>query len=258
MIPVIGTAIVNSTTWVRRLISSVDFPVENFIIVNNNGRGNFQEDLRQLSMEYHPFIQKIHIVNMPSNIGVAASWNLFIKSFINAPFWIITNDDVAFDTGFLEEMYTVAITDIDAGIIHGYPGDFECGSWDVFLIKDFVIQECGLFDENMYPAYCEDVDYLMRLHLTSIKRVLTLNSNYFHGYGSKGEYSEHGSQTQKTEPEISSKLDFANWANMDYLTEKWGTHWRTQWPYREGPFQKYPISYTTFDLSFIRKKHLGF
>jgi GT2 family glycosyltransferase len=257
IIPIIGTAVVNNTNWVRRLVSSVDYPVENFVIVNNNGRGHLTEDLRQLSTEGHPFIQKMHIVDMPSNIGVAASWNLFIKWYINSPFWIIVNDDVSFSAGFLEEMYNIAINNPDVGLVHGHSGDFNIGSWDLFLIRDFVIQECGLFDENLYPAYCEDADYIMRLLVKSIKRITNLNSNYYHGYGNKDQYYEEGSQTKKTDPTLIDKLNYSNDINIEYLTEKWGEGWRTCSP-SSLPFNNYPISYTTYDLNFVRKKYLGF
>ena len=42
-IPVIGTAIVNGVHWLQRLLDSVDYPVENFVIFNNNGKGEITE-----------------------------------------------------------------------------------------------------------------------------------------------------------------------------------------------------------------------
>ena len=36
MIPVVGTLIVNEVQWLKRQINSVDFPVENCIIINNS------------------------------------------------------------------------------------------------------------------------------------------------------------------------------------------------------------------------------
>jgi hypothetical protein len=37
-IPVIGTAVVNAPHWVYRLFYSIDYPVDTFIVFNNNGR----------------------------------------------------------------------------------------------------------------------------------------------------------------------------------------------------------------------------
>lgn len=258
IIPVIGTAVVNNTKWVSRLISSIDYPVENLVIVNNNGRGELTQELDLIAKQPHEFIQKIHVVHMPSNVGVSTVWNLFIKWFMNAPYWIIMNDDVAFAPSLLAEFNSSAYNNPNVGLIHAYEGEYNTGSWDLFLIRDFVIQQYGLFDENLYPAYCEDADYLLRFIHNPISKIMNLSGQYYHGDGVKGEYHQHGSQTQKAEQHLIHKLDYANNLNIEYLTEKWGPNWRTQWPYEQGPFNKYPVNHTTYDLEFVRRKHLGF
>ena len=89
---------------------------------------------------------------MPYNIGVAAGWNMIIKSFMFSPYWIIANDDVSFTSGFLKTMNNCA-QDIDTGMVHGWPGYNYNGAYDLFLIKDWVIQSHGLFDENYYLEF---------------------------------------------------------------------------------------------------------
>lgn len=257
-VPVIGTAVVNNTVWIRRLVSSIDYPVENLVVIDNNGRGELTEELDRLAKEPHQYIEKIHVVHMPTNIGVAGAWNLIIKCFMNAPYWIIMNDDVAFGPGLLSEFNSSATQNPSAGLIHAFEGDYNTGSWDLFLIRDFIIQQYGLFDENLYPAYCEDNDYLLRFIHSPIQKIMNLSGQYYHGDGGKDEYYTHGSQTQKTDPTLQEKLQLSNQLNIEYLTEKWGPFWRTQWPYESGSFNRYPLSYTTYDLSFVRKKHLGF
>lgn len=258
-IPVIGVPVVNSTYWVTRLLMSVDYPVDNFVIINNNGRGEIDEELDNLKKISHKFIKNIKVCHLPSNIGCGGAWNLIIKCFMLSPYWIIVNDDVSFSPGLLKEMVSIVEEDQEIGMVHGNPGDFGVGSWDLFLIRDHIIQEFGLFDENLYPAYCEDADYIMRFINRPIKKVLQLQSNYYHGHGDKTEYYKEGSQTQKTEPELKEKLDNVNLINIDYLTEKWGVGWRmcspNKLPYEN---QSIPISYTKYDLGFVRKKHLGF
>jgi len=258
-IPVIGTAVVNSVHWIHRLIVSVDYPVDNLFIINNNGRGQLTKELDLISQISHNFIKKIHVTHMPANIGVPAAWNLTVKCFLNSPYWVICNDDVSFGPGFLEEMATTAYQNPDVGLIHGNSGDFHAGSWDLFLIRDHIIQKFGLFDENLYPAYCEDADYVVRFIHQPIKKIMSLEKNYYHGNGDKTQYYEQGRQTQKTEPELKEKLEFCNKVNIEYLTKKWGPGWRTlcpePLPYQGQPI---PISYTTYDLEFARKKYLGF
>lgn len=257
-IPVIGTAIVNGFDWMERLVASVDYPVDNFVIFDNNGKGELTRDLDALAKQHHPYIKKLTVCHMPTNIGVSGAWNLIIKSYMNAPYWIITNHDVAFVPGLLQEIAEAA-SDPEVGMVHPHGGDFGDGSWDLFLIKDWVVQSHGLFDENLYPAYCEDADYIMRLKLKPIKTVPQLTKVHKHGDGFADEYYVHGSQTKKATPELNSKLDEINVYNFEYLNQKWGPGWRMTNPL-PTPFDlaDMPITYTTYDLSYVRKKHLGF
>jgi GT2 family glycosyltransferase len=254
-IPVIGTAVMKNPHWVKRLYESIDYPLENFVIFNNNGNGEITEELENLRLIDNKFIEKLFICHLPANLGVSAAWNLIIKSYINSPYWIIVNDDVAFTEGLLEEIFITA-KDPEIGMVHAYGGDFGQGAWDLFLIKDFVIQEYGLFDENLTPAYCEDVDYIMRLHNSNIKRVYDLSKPYLHGPGLSSEYYIHGSQTKKSNIELERRLNEISLINFEYLNKKWGNEWRYTNP-KTQPFDIYPINYTTFDLNFVRSKNLN-
>jgi hypothetical protein len=256
-IPVIGTTVVKNCKWVRRLYHSIDFPTDNFFIINNNGLGEINEELEDIRKEENNWIKKFHICHMPNNIGVATSWNLIIKSFLMSKYWIITNDDVAFTPGLLKEIHYTA-SDDTIGMIHPFSGDFDLGAWDLFLIKDWVIKSHGLFDENLYPAYCEDADYIMRLTLNPIKRKIGLVNKYFHGDGLCNEYYTHGSQTKKSSDELYQKLEKINVTNFEWMNKKWGEGWRNCQP---SPliFNKWDdVKMTTLDLDFIRSKYLGF
>jgi FkbM family methyltransferase len=258
-IPVIGTAVVNSVSWVSRLLSSVDYPVENFVIINNNGRGELDKELNELVNAPHEYIDNIKVVHMPSNIGCAGAWNLIIKCYMNSPYWIIANDDVAFKPGLLKEMNTLAITDYEFGTIHPNAGDFNIGAWDLFLIHERAIQALGLFDENTYPAYCEDADYIMRMSISGMKKIVGLSNTYLHGTGEAKDYYVHGRQTEKSDEQLKDLLQKANLMNIEYLTRKWGPGWRKVDP-QKIPFapEERDISYSLYDLKFVRQKHTGF
>ncbi len=237
----------------QRLVDSIDYPVDELFVVNNNGRGELRKQLDNLANSSHEFIRKISVAHLPSNIGCSGAWNLIIKCYMNAPYWIITNNDVAFTPGLLKELVEKSKNQ-NYGIIKGKEFQF-----DLFLIKDWVIQECGLFDENFYPAYLEDCDYHIRLLNKNIS-IGYLEKQHLHG--DRG-YETSGSQTWRLEPDIADKLHSAHDINFYYIAEKWGENWRdSNWQYHPWQYpyndKSIPITYTKYDLNFCRKKNLGF
>lgn len=254
-IPVIGVTIVNGVHWLKRLIDSVDYPVEEFFIINNNGRGELTEELDALTKIGHKFIDKITVTHLPSNLGCSGSWNLIIKSYMNSPFWIITSNDIQFSPGLLESMYNQA-KNTHYGMIHAKPSSWGGGSYDLFLLKDWVVQKCGLFDENLYPAYEEDVDYYIRIKNEGIP-VSYLDIDYLHG---DVDYETTGSQTWRIEPDLKEKIDHSRISNeTQYLHYKWGPEYKSLNTYKK-PFdnQNLDNTYTKYDLNFLRSKNLGF
>ncbi len=253
-IPVLGTAIVNNPYWLHRMFMSIDYPVDNFVVFNNNGRGQITKDVDGIKNLCNPNVKKIHVTHMPANVGCSGAWNLIIKCFMKAPYWVISNHDVMYEPGFLEEMNTCA-QDSEVGTVHG-----SGGGWDIFLVKDWLIQKYGLFDEALYPAYCEDLDFGVRFIHDNIKRVLDLKHDYYHG-SKKNDYSD-GSQTWRSEPAIANHIHLAHEINKRYLHKKWGEGWQAHVdePTYKSPFniEELPVSFTTWDLEMNRRKHLGF
>jgi len=243
-IPVVGTAIVNGIDWLIRLVGSIDYPVDNFFVVNNNGRGQLTEQLDALAKFNHPFIKNFHVCHMPNNIGCPASWNLIIKSYLHSPYWLIVNHDVAFTPGLLQLMAAEA-EDQSIGMVHASPGDRGTGMYDLFILKDWVVDLHGLFDENFYPAYGEDLDYIIRTQ--DVKKTLNIGIPYLHG---DVDYATTGSQTWRTEPELRQPLDTSRVMNeTEYMVDKWGADWYNT---PQGPSP----NPGNFSLQFTRKKSL--
>lgn len=239
-IPVIGTAVVNNSYWVTRLISSVDFPVDTFVIVNNGGGNELADELEHVRHLNKRFINEIKIINLPGNIGCAGWWNLIIKCYMLSPSWVLVNDDVAFTPGLLKELHTKSLIE-NIGMIHGANYYIQSGHYDLFLIKDFVIENYGLFDENCFPAYWEDTEYFIRLKANGnvLPRILSLDHQYYHGESFK--YTT-GS---KTIDHIVDKSIIHTMAdeNLRYLIKKWGNH-----PYESFLDGQYPLFSTPFNL----------
>jgi hypothetical protein len=45
-IPVLGVLILNGVHWLKRQIESIDYPVDNYLIINNNGRGELDNEIK--------------------------------------------------------------------------------------------------------------------------------------------------------------------------------------------------------------------
>ena len=261
-IPVIGVPIVNGVHWVKRLMLSIDYPVDNLFIINNNGRDEITKELNNLKRIKNKFLKKIHITHLPSNLGVPSSWNLIIKSYLMEPYWIISNHDVSFPPGLLKEIAT-RVNDKSISLIHPHAANFNLGSYDLFVITEKGVKEIGLFDENLYPAYGEDSDFIMRSRNVKVEKILGLENVHIHGndiaISDDENYFKNGRQTSKENPTLENKLIEVNIINFEYLNKKWGEGWRWCTPF-SNPFQNnnYPNTYTTWDLEFVRRKYLGF
>jgi len=294
-IPVLGALVLTGPEWIERQLESIDYPVDNYVLFDNGGKPETKERLEALFEKSHPFIKNKVLCHLPSNLGVAAGWNLIIKSYMMAPYWIIVNHDVSFSEGLLKEMGDAATQNPETGIISANAGDFGWGSYDLFLIKDWVVQKVGLFDESFYPAYCEDTDYMIRAKNNGIKTMAGLNcpigfSRYLHG--ETCDYAISGSQTAKSSASLNEGFTKSKELNLQRLQKKWGECYLTSpsdfelWLKNKTSKKPYTSPYdivhiddnddeettrkrkafasnyhllgsTSFDLEFVRSKHLG-
>ena len=257
-IPVLGVLVCATTKWLKKQLDSIDYPIENYIIINNNTE-LLKDDIDSIVSIKHPFIKNLKVYHMPYNMGCADGWNTIIKSFMFAPYWIITNDDISFQPGFLQEMNEAA-QDEEVGMVHGKPVNLtnltHLGSFELFLIKDWVIQSHGLFDSNYYPAYYEDADYMMRLLNKPIKVINQLKHSFYHG--DTIDYNKSGSNTLKENNQSYMRIKYARYQNSEYFMNKWNTLLECDCSPYKTPFNdpSLPLSYTSFDLKFARGKHL--
>jgi GT2 family glycosyltransferase len=150
MIPVLIIPVLNRIDLLEKTLDSIDYPVENILIIDN---GNSYKTNRE----------NVKVLNMPNNIGVAASWNLGIKCYPHSPFWIIGSNDNRWIPGNLEKMKN--LSNPDKLIL-------SANFWNTFSIGSNIVKKIGLFDENYYPAYHEDTDYVERIRLNNMKKSL--------------------------------------------------------------------------------------
>jgi GT2 family glycosyltransferase len=153
----------------------------------------------------HPFDVRV-MNNRYENQGVAASWNRAPDFFKAHKWWLIVNDDCWFEPGGL------------AQICHS--ADLMCESchviqtneaWPCFVWTAKGCREVGNFDENFWPAYYEDTDYIVRLKLAGWKVGTVPGITVHHGK------PYHGGQN------YNAMKDGCGLFNRAYFIKKWGS-----------------------------------
>lgn len=147
MIPVIGVPVLNRPELLLRLVDSIDYDVEHLVVIDNGQC--------LAGLPYNAHVKNLHLLRMPTNLGVPTSWNLVIKSTPMVPFWMILNSDAWFARGDLESFARDARRDA-LTLSNGRP------PWCAFTLGDEALRMVGLFDESFHPAYFEDNDYERR------------------------------------------------------------------------------------------------
>lgn len=150
MINTIIIPVLNQYDLLERAVRSIPTSVTNILIIDNGDQG--------FDAAAHP---NVRVLQMPSNLGVATSWNLGIKAYPHEPGWLLMNSDAYFPTvadwaTYYQEAKNSHI------LLGGEPG--WCCAW----IGADVVNRVGLFCERFYPAYMEDVDYQRRAELHNI------------------------------------------------------------------------------------------
>lgn len=158
MIPVMIVPVLTRHDLLDRMIMSINYPIRDLVIVDNGAR----------SYDYLPvwnqWISKIWHLKMPSNLGVASSWNLGIKSTPMSEYWLVSNFDVEWGGDSLKMFSELAKND-NLVLSNGSP------EWCAFTIGWKVIEKVGLFDEALHPAYFEDNDMERRIERENFKIV---------------------------------------------------------------------------------------
>ena len=145
-IPVISIPILNRYDLLDASLNAVDFPVGEILIINN-GTEIYQPKRKDLS---------VRVLNLPSNLGISASWNLAIKLYPHESFWVFASADTIWRPGGLEKLFN---TSGKSRLVTTHRG------FCVFSLGEDLVRGVGLFDEYFYPYLFEDSDYAERVRI---------------------------------------------------------------------------------------------
>lgn len=147
----IGVPCINRADLLACLLSSIDEPWPIVVVDNSTGL-----DVVAACEPYD-----LSLVMPPANLGVAASWNLIIRTHPNEPWWCIANADAELGPGDLANLAAEMAKPGPRWV--GMNGD-----WRVFGINASAVEQVGFFDESFHPIYCEDADYERRCTLAGV------------------------------------------------------------------------------------------
>lgn len=153
MIANLTIPVLSNYDLLQRAVSSIDYPISELLILDNGGQ------LDRLRVP--ECIRHARVLSLPSNLGVATSWNLGIKLFSHCPVFFFASADVVFDPGDLEQLASAAPDKIT---LHQ-----NAPNWQTFAIGWEVVSKIGLFDEALHPIYFEDTDYVRRARAAGIQ-----------------------------------------------------------------------------------------
>lgn len=149
MLPNLIIPVLNRYDLLMRCLESIDYPVKHLLIIDNGQNYHARPEKPKL-------VEKMTWLDMPANMGVAASWNLGIKLFRHDDVWFFASNDMTFEPGALETMHETA-----------HHGTLTLANtfpyFHTFGLGSSVVRDIGLFDENIFPAFEEDVEYLGRI-----------------------------------------------------------------------------------------------
>lgn len=147
----------------------------------------------------------LEIIRPRRNLGVAASWNLLHK--ITAPTMLcFVNDDIYVGKNTLELLIKEPPVNITTA-----------EGWSCFRQDHEVWDIVGDYDENLFPAYCEDNDYDRRREIAGVKRVIMENEcRATHPIG----HTRSATLARMTPAEL-AEFDAQYQKSMAYYRAKW-------------------------------------
>lgn len=199
MIHALIVPILNGPEHLSAMLNSIDHPVEQVVIIDNGGVVNW----RPAMTVSHDHIGDCAVIQLPSNIGVASSWNLGLQVAPRAAWWLIVNHDIQFASGDLAK--------IDAAVQPDEAGIWQAEGFSAFAITPSAIERIGMFDTNFVNGYFEDDDYGYRAGLAGVP-IHKVETGIVH----------RGSSTIYDDPFYMEQNHISFRANDAYYRAKWG------------------------------------
>lgn len=197
----VPTLALDGASLLERLASTVDYPIKHKVVVNN-GRSHALDSWRSRHQDWS-------VVHDGKNLGCSGSWNLFPVLFPDEEACLILNDDEELQPGCLERICKSADEHArDVSLL--YVNQYESLGYFVWTKRG--VEKFGLFDENLWPAYHEDLDMKARFKIAGADHYII---------GGKDFPVKHG-KPSPCSLEYHATLDAIGAMNREYFVRKWG------------------------------------
>lgn len=145
----------------------------------------------------------------PENLGVARSWNIGAHKVVKdkLDYLIIISATMLFQDGLRDFIEALEANKNRWGLETQH-------IWHCIALNRNMIERCGYFDENFYPAYYEDSDYIRRWELSGIHNTMSQT----HRLPKVQVNATHQGDAHAMKSGIKVNMD----ASRNYFIKKWG------------------------------------
>jgi FkbM family methyltransferase len=163
-----------NAAYLREQIRALDYPVEKFVIIQDSKDDSAEKLVRDVILQSgSTFVRKfLHIINV-ERTGCSQAWNTVFRLFPEKPLWLFSSLDVRFKPGALKSLFkgcayasksTAAVsTSMQFG--QKLRQTFGLMAWCVTRTG---LKNVGMFDENFFPSYGEDDDWVFRAYMANM------------------------------------------------------------------------------------------
>ena len=197
--------IADPMSFSTRLIHSIDHCVDNMWVIISR---DFEFSHLHSALTSNSNIRNLTVIRSPHPLfSVSEGWNTGLHALRETDAWIlICNYDVEFLKGQLRDLsylfwnHSSVLIDgrpvVEAAFV-GYQNLDGCG-FNVIALTNALVRRIGYFDENYFPAFYEDNDYMARMILDKTRIRYFRNITPWHGkYSRKNEYKSGVSYLKK-------------------------------------------------------------
>lgn len=242
-IPVVVVPVLSETELLSRCLRSIDVPVKRIIVLLNSiATPEGQKKLSDLSAEldtlFADYGDFLVVVHAKENMGFGRSMNLGMKLSSWAEWWLCLNADVQFPSSSLQSVLPTIETETRNGTML-----FMLGiHFSAVVLTQHLVQNVGYFDANIWPAYVEDCDLMLRVRVAAGGLDFDIDSISDVDWEVPGQYRYlqaipgilHVGQ-QGSAGSVRQQISKAHENNIEYYLKKWGIT-RTQWSNGRGIF----------------------